>query len=118
MTIVIVTLAVAVILFGLGLGLMITRLSEAEKQIRRMAIKVAGNSDYVNRVDDSTGKAIRELNIKFHELEMRYETFQKLYGEAAVEKERETAKAEKAWADGISAIMSYGAGLHERGDAT
>lgn len=80
-------------------------------QIINLALKVRELEDTVTRVDESTGTALHELGLEF-------ETFKTLYGEAAIEEKREAAKAEKAWADGINSIMSYGARFQDRGDTT
>lgn len=77
-------------------------------QLIHAALKVSEIADRVDRVDDSTGKAIYELSQKF-------ETFNTLYGEAAIEEKREAAKAEKAWSEGISNIMSFGSQFQGRG---
>lgn len=80
-------------------------------QVINVAMKTTELEDRIDNVDDSTGIAIHELGLKI-------ETFNKLYGEAVIEEKREAARAEKAWADGVNNIMSFGAGLHERGDGT
>ena len=84
-------------------------LEKLKHQVIHIALNVNEVSDRVNRVDDTTGKAIFDLTQKFNE-------FNKLYGEAAIEEKREAAKAEKAWAEGISNIMSFGARFQGRGD--
>lgn len=82
-----------------------------ENRVNTLAMRIADLDTRVNDIDDSTGIAI-------HELDLKIETFNKLYGEAVIEEKREAARAEKAWADGVNNIMSFGAGLHERGDGT
>lgn len=82
---------------------------DQQGQIINLALKVKELEDTVNRVDESTGMSLHELGLQF-------ETFKNLYGEAAIEEKREAAKAEKAWADGINSIMSYGARFQDRGD--
>ena len=87
---------------------------EADKvrdMLINVAMKVTDLEDRVDQVDDSTGIAIHELGLKI-------ETFNKLYGEAVIEETREAARAEKAWADGVNNIMSFGTALHGRGDST
>ena len=56
-------------------------------------------------------------------LEYLIEAFKDDYGDAAIEEMRESARREKAWADGIDNIMSfgpnvYGSGRPGRGDST
>lgn len=82
---------------------------DQQGQIINLALKVKELEDTVNRVDESTGMSLHELGLQF-------ETFKNLYGDAAIEEKREAAKAEKAWADGINSIMSYGARFQDRGD--
>ena len=79
-------------------------------QVINAAMKIAELEDRIDNVDDSTGIAI-------HELSQKFENFNTLYGEAAIEEKREAARAEKAWADGVNSIMSYGTQLHGRGDS-
>lgn len=76
-----------------------------------MALRMKDLDNLLTRVDESTGKAI-------HDMKGELQSFIDQYGEAAIEEKREVAKAEKAWADGLNNIMSYGANLHGRGDRT
>lgn len=81
------------------------------QRVGKVALKVSELQQYVDRVDQSTGRAIHECRKEISE-------FKELYGEAAVEEIRESAKAQKAWADGLNNIMSFGASLHGRGEET
>lgn len=72
-----------------------------EQKTVKLAMRVADLIEQVRAIDDSTG-------IHLHELELEYETFKKLYGEAAIEREREAAKAERAFSEGVQNIMAYG----------
>ena len=67
-------------------------------------------SKRVDRVDDSTGAEIYKLKKDFHD-------FKTDYGDAAIEEMKESAKAQKAFADGLGSIMNYGANLYGRGDS-
>lgn len=82
-----------------------------ERRQASMALWAKNMDDSLTRVDESTGKAI-------HDMQGELKSFIDQYGEAAIEEKREAAKAEKAWADGLNNIMSYGASLHGRGDRT
>lgn len=78
-------------------------------RIASLALKVNDLENYIDRVDKSLGTEMNRLGKEFAE-------FRELYGDAAVEELRESAKREKAWANGINAIMSYGAHFQGRGD--
>ena len=78
--------------------------------ITKLALKVAELEDTIHHIDESTG-------VELHQLRDELRRYQQLYGEAAVEAERETARAQKAWADGINGIMSYGANFQNRSDS-
>lgn len=93
------------------LGYTMRRLHKAEVHIINMSMKLAEVEDLANRVDSSTGTSLHELTRKFDE-------FNTLYGEAAIEEMREAAKAQKTWADGLNNVMSYGARFQGRGDTT
>lgn len=86
------------------------RLAKAEKQIINLALRVTDIGDLANKVDRSTGTALYELKKEFKE-------FKADYGDAAIEEMKESAKAQKAFADGLGSIMNYGANLYGRGDA-
>lgn len=73
-----------------------------------LALKVSDIDHRIERVDESMGVEVSKLSRKF-------EKFEADYGEAAIEEKREAARAEKAWADGVNSIMSYGSRLQGRG---
>lgn len=81
-----------------------------QHRVANMAMKVAELEQMIDRVDKTVGKDIYDLRQQVRE-------FTTNYGEAAIEAERETARAEKAWADGLNNIMSFGASFQGRGDA-
>ena len=95
------TLVLALMLVG--------KFNKAEDHIIKLAMKVAELEDTIRRVDESTGA---ELNRIGRELK----DYQSLYGEAAVEEIRESARAQKAWADGVNSIMNYGAQFQSKGE--
>ena len=95
------TLVLALVLVG--------KITKAEDHIIKLAMKVAGLEDTIRRVDESTGA---ELNRIGRELK----DYQSLYGEAAVEEMRESARAQKAWADGVNSIMNFGAQYQHGGE--
>ena len=98
-------------LLGLAIWMIVLNreLIKLRYQQVNMALKVKEVDDIISRVDDSTGRAIHDLQEQFRE-------FNTAYGEAAIEEKRAAAKAEKAWADGVNNIMNYSPGLHGRGE--
>ena len=108
MTLMIVNYILIIILCGLNIYLFIS-LKKTNTHIRHIALSIADVRDTVNRVDSSTGSEIFQLRKEF-------EAFKDDYGDAAIEEMRESAKREKAWAEGLDSIMSYGAALQGRGD--
>ena len=97
---------VAVLVLAITLA---AKLTKAEDHIIKLAMKVAELEDAIRRVDESTGA---ELNRIGRELK----DYQSLYGEAAVEEMRESARAQKAWADGVNSIMNFGAQYQSKGE--
>ena len=97
---------VAVLVLAIMLAM---KLTKAEDHIIKLAMKVAELEDTIRRVDESTGA---ELNRIGRELK----DYQSLYGEAAVEEMRESARAQKAWADGVNSIMNFGAQYQSKGE--
>ena len=79
-----------------------------EDLIIRLAKKLADTKEDIANVDQSTG-------VEIHRLEQTLKSFREEYGDAAIDAQREAARAEKAWADGVNAIMSYGPGHYDRG---
>lgn len=82
---------------------------KSQDHIIKLAMKVAELEDTIRRVDESTGA---ELNRIGRELK----DYQSLYGEAAVEEIRESARAQKAWADGVNSIMNFGVQYQSKGE--
>ena len=97
---------VAILVLAITLAM---KLTKAEEHIIKLAMKVAELEDTIRRVDESTGA---ELNRIGRELK----DYQSLYGEAAVEEIRESARAQKAWADGVNSIMNFGAQYQHGGE--
>ena len=79
--------------------------------VTNMSLRVHEVEDLANRVDESTGAIL-------HNFQKEFNDFKEEYGEAAIEEMKESAKAQKAWAEGLNNIMSFGADLHGRGDST
>lgn len=107
--------ALIIILCGLDIYLFL-RMRKTNQHIANLALVVARAKEDIDRVDKSTGSDIYRLRKEF-------ETFKEDYGDAAIEEMRESARREKAWADGIDNIMSYGASVYGsghpgRGDST
>lgn len=79
--------------------------------VTNMALRVHEVEDLANRVDESTGAIL-------HNFQKEFNDFREAYGDAAIDEMKESAKAQKAWAEGLNNIMSFGADLHGRGDST
>ena len=79
--------------------------------ITNMSLRVREVEDLANRVDESTGAIL-------HNFQKEFNDFREAYGDAAIEEMKESARAQKAWAEGLNNIMSFGADLHGRGDST
>ena len=106
LNILIIGIEVATLVLALTL---LSKITKAEDHIIKLAMKVAELEDTIRRVDESTGA---ELNRIGRELK----DYQSLYGEAAVEEIRESARAQKAWADGVNSIMNFGAQYQSKGE--
>jgi len=104
----IMTICVSLAILGIAIALA-GKITKAENHIIKLAMKVAELEDTIRRVDESTGA---ELNRIGRELK----DYQSLYGEAAVEEIRESARAQKAWADGVNSIMNFGAQYQSKGE--
>jgi len=107
-------MAAAIVLLGL-MGVEIARLEKKIIHLFEQNARLAANQIEIEKkidaVDESTGADIYQLRTEFHE-------FKTDYGEAAIDEMRQAAKREKAWADGISSIMSYGARYQGGGNTT
>jgi len=106
LNILIIGIEVATLVLALTL---LSKITKEENHIIKLAMKVAELEDTIRRVDESTGA---ELNRIGRELK----DYQSLYGEAAVEEIRESARAQKAWADGVNSIMNFGAQYQSKGE--
>lgn len=89
---------------------MFRKLRRMTDRMAHLALKVKDNHDFVDRVDKSTGKALNDLRREMDE-------FKDLYGEATAEEIRESAKAQKAWADGLNSIVQFGASHYGGGNS-
>ena len=78
-------------------------------RIANLALKTKDLDQRIIRVDDATGNAIYQLKAELTK-------FKQDYGDAAIEEMKESAKAQKAFAEGLNSIMDYGAHLYDRGD--
>ena len=87
-----------------------TRQNRAFDQIAKAVAALIENDKKIDKVDQATGADIYKLRKEFEE-------FKEDYGEAAIEQMREAARSEKAWADGVNSIMSYGARFQGGGKA-
>ena len=100
-------MALIAILTGLFIWLYI-RQDKCFGQMARLAANFIELEKKIDAIDESTGADIFSLRKDFID-------FKTDYGEAAIEEMRQAARREKAWADGVNSIMSYGAELQERG---
>lgn len=110
----IISMAIAAILIGLYVYESIRlekRINLAFDQNARLAANQIELEKKIDAIDESTGADIFKLRQEFDE-------FKTDYGEAAVDEMRQAAKREKAWADGITSIMSYGARYQGGGNST
>jgi nicotinic acid mononucleotide adenylyltransferase len=101
--------ATAVTVLIVMFAIMMKKQNKAEKHIIKLAMKVAELESAIRDVDESTGLEINRLGRELRD-------FRESYGDAAVEEIRERARQEKAWADGISNIMAYGAQYQGKGE--
>ena len=85
------------------------RVNHAFDQNAKMVALLIELEKKIDSIDQSTGADVHQLRTEFN-------MFKADYGDAAIEEMRQAAKREKAWADGISEIMSYGARYQGRGD--
>ncbi len=83
-----------------------------------LALSVKEAEDLANRVDESTGAMLHTFQGNINDLHKQFEKFKAEYGDAAVEEMKESARAQKAFADGLNGVMSFGANLYGRGDST
>lgn len=86
------------------------RISLLFEQNARLAANQIELEKKMDAIDESTGADIFKLRQEFTD-------FKTDYGEAAIEQMREAARSEKAWADGVNSIMSYGARFQGGGKA-
>lgn len=103
-------LGISVILYGLFYYLYY-RQNRAFDQIAKVVTSLIENDRKLDAIDESTGADIFKLRQEFNE-------FKTDYGEAAIEQMRQAARSEKAWADGVNSIMSYGARFQGGGKPT
>ena len=79
-------------------------------RLSNTAVNVAHLETKIDNIDKATGSDIFRLRQDF-------ELFREEYGEAAIEEMRQAANQQKAWADGINNLMSYGARYQGGGNA-
>ena len=92
-------LGVALCLICIYLGV---RQKKLIRQMGNLALELVKLDTKVDSIDKATGADVFKLRRELEE-------FKTDYGEAAIEEMRQSAKREKAWADGVNSIMSYGA---------
>jgi hypothetical protein len=83
-----------------------------------LALSVKEAEDLANRVDESTGAMLHTFQGNINDLHKQFVEFKTEYGDAAIEEMKKTAEAQKAFADGLNNVMSFGADLYGRGDGT
>jgi len=106
----IVSLAICAILTGIAFYL-VYRVNLLTTQLSNLTIRFIELDKKIDNIDESTGADIFRLKADL-------DKFKAEYGDAAIEEMRQAANREKAWADGINEIMSYGARFQGRGDST
>lgn len=99
-------------------GLLTRKFSEVLDRLSFLALSVKEAEDLANRVDESTGAMLHTFQGNINDLHKQFEEFKTDYGDAAVEEMKESARAQKAFADGLNDVMSFGANLYGRGDST
>jgi hypothetical protein len=99
-------------------GLLTRKFSEILDRLSFLALRVKEVEDLANRVDESTGAMLHTFQGNINDLHKQFEEFKTEYGDAAVEEMKESARAQKAFADGLNDVMSFGANLYGRGDST
>lgn len=101
--------AVCLAVTGYKLNQYEKKLENYGELISRLANKYVELREDIERVDTSTGKDVYDLRSAF-------ESFKTEYGDSAIVAQKETARAEKAWADGVNNIISYSPVAYGRGD--
>ena len=99
-------------------GLLTRKFSEILDRLSFLALRVKEVEDLANRVDESTGAMLHTFQGNINDLHKQFEEFKTEYGDAAIEEMKKTAEAQKAFADGLNDVMSFGANLYGRGDST
>jgi len=99
-------------------GLLTRKFSEILDRLSFLALSVKEAEDLANRVDESTGAMLHTFQGNLNDLHKQFNEFKTEYGDAAIEEMKESAKAQKAFADGLNNVMSFGADLYGRGDST
>ena len=98
-------------LIGIELARLEKRINLLFEQNARLAANQIELEKKMDAIDESTGADIFKLRQEFTD-------FKTDYGEAAIEQMRQAARSEKAWADGVNSIMSYGARFQGGGNTT
>ena len=99
-------------------GLLTRKFSEILDRLSFLALSVKEAEDLANRVDESTGAMLHTFQGNLNDLHKQFNEFKTEYGDAAIEEMKESAKAQKTFADGLNNVMSFGADLYGRGDST
>ena len=96
---------------------MTRKYSKVLDRLSFLALSVKEAEDLANRVDESTGAMLHTFQGNLNDLHKQFAEFKMEYGDAAIEEMKESAKAQKAFADGLNNMMSFGADLYGRGDS-
>ena len=91
---------------------------KALHRLTKVALKVAELEEQIKAVDYTTGVAIHNSDLKIKGIHDELKQFKTDYGEAAIDELRQRERKEKAWADGIDSIMSYGTHFQGGGNGT
>ena len=109
--------ALVVMLGGYVVNLTV-KYNKVLERLSFLALRVKEVEDLANRVDESTGAMLHTFQGNINDLHKQFKEFKTEYGDAAVEEMKESARAQKAFADGLNDVMSFGANLYGRGDST
>lgn len=86
--------------------------------LTNVSLRVHEAEDLANRVDESTGAELHRVLAELHKLQEAFAKYREEFGDAEIEEMKQAAEAQKAWADGLNNIMSFGADHYGRGDST
>lgn len=116
----IVLFVLLVLVFGLiaAVAVLVHKYDRILNCLTRVSLRVHEVEDLANRVDESTGIELHRVQTELHKLQEAFAKYREEYGDAEIEEMKESARAQKAFADGLNNIMSFEADHYGRGDST